>query len=249
MNEKMNMLKETPTALICAILMGNGGLHAATILIDYDDGVAGGGHDAAVRNGGFESGSDLVGDATFANVDNWINMRGLESVQATVDTLAKTGNRAAITNGSLQLYGLDTGYTIQVGDQFTGTFDWRTALNSEVNDVMKITLFYTADNTLPTTATVGDATDFYSFTATDATALNIYETASWTSAAIGVGNAAVGKTLMFRFESLGTSVPTPYEYGRVDNVFLQVVPEPATPGMFAIVGAGFLLIRRRSLAS
>jgi hypothetical protein len=228
--------------MLSAAALGCGCLHAATILIDYDDGVAGGGHDSAIRNGGFESGSDPDGDANFLGVDNWINMRGLENVQATINTQVATGSRAAIMNGNQSLYALETGHTIQLGDQFSGSFDWRTALNSEVDDVMRITLFFTADNTLPITATVGDATDFYSFTANNATALNTYETASWSSGIVGLGDAAIGKSLMFRFESLGTTVPAPFEFGRVDNVFLQVIPEP---GAALLGGLGLLALLRR----
>jgi hypothetical protein len=109
---------------------------------------------------------------------------------------------------------------------------------------MRITLFFTADNTLPTTATVADATDFYTFTANDAAALNTYETASWTSGIVAMGDAAVGKTLMFRFESLGTTVPAPFEFGRVDNVFLQVIPEPGA-ALLGCLGLLVLLRRRR----
>lgn len=228
-------------AMLSAMALVSASMQAATILIDYDDGVAGGGHDSAVRNGGFESGSDLAGPANFVDVDNWINMRGFENVQATIDTSVATGSRAAIMSGNQALYALDTGHTIQIGDQFSGSFDWRTALNSEVNDVMKITLFFTSDNSLPITATVADATDIYTFTAPNATALNTYETASWTSGIVGLGDAAVGKTLMFRFESLGTTDPPPFEFGRVDNVFLQVIPEPGT----ALLGCLSLLVLLR----
>ena len=224
------------------VVLGGSDSHAVTVLIDYNDGVAGGSHDAAVRNGGFESGTDLTGPANFVDVEGWLNMRGLENAQASIDTFPKTGTRSAITSGDAALYAQSTDYTIQSGDQFSGSMDWRTALNSEANDVIRITLFYTADDTLLTTATTADATDFFTFTANNATALNVYETASWASTVIGAGNAAIGKTLMFRFESLGTSTPTPIEYGRVDNVYLQVIPEP---GAALLGGLGMLALLRR----
>jgi hypothetical protein len=79
-------------------------------------------------------------------------------------------------------------------------------------------------------------------------ALNTYETASWTSGLLGAGDA-VRKTLMFSLESLGTSVPVPIHYGRVDNVFLEVmtipVPEPSALSMIAVLGSGLLFIRRK----
>lgn len=79
-------------------------------------------------------------------------MRGLESEQATIYKQVKTGARAALMNGNQALYAVETGYTIQAGDSFTGSFDWRTAANSQVDDVVKVTLFYTADDTLPNNA-------------------------------------------------------------------------------------------------
>lgn len=236
-------------SLLGSIALSIGSAHAGTVLIDYNDGVTGGGHDAAVLNGGFESGTDLSGTANFVDVDNWLNMRGLESVQATTDTLSATGARSAIMSGNTSLYALNTGYTIGAGDFFTGSFDWRTALNSTVNDVMKVTLFYTADDTLPATATEFDAglVNLYSFTASPATALNTYETASWTSPAIALGDGAIGKTLMFRFESLGQSTPVPIHFGRMDNLYLEAmsVPEPSSLGLVAFLGSGILLRRRR----
>lgn len=232
------MRKQAWTAL-GALALGIGSTQAGTILIDYDDGVAGGGHDAAVLNGGFESESGLAGDASFGDISDWLNMRGLESEQATIDTQVKTGARAALMNGNKTLYAVATGYTIQAGDSFAGSFDWRTAANSEVDDVVKVTLFYTADDTLPNNATEDDAglVNLYSFTANHAAALNTYETAAWTSGVLGTGNA-VGKKLMFRFESLGTSVPAPIEFGRVDNIYLEVLLQPSSLGLITSVGAG-----------
>ena len=72
------MLKATLTTVAAASLVSVAVPSAqAAILVDYDDGLANGVHDVAVRNGGFES-RRRPSMAFHSNTDNWQNLSGAD---------------------------------------------------------------------------------------------------------------------------------------------------------------------------
>jgi hypothetical protein len=211
--------------LLSAMALGLGGAQAGIILLDYSDGAAGGGHDVAVRGGDFEDTADALGTAAFSAHTNWTNLRGSQS---TACSFLGTGSESGVggphyayMQGSLVLYGQSLEYTIQAGDRFTGSLMYDPAGNSEANDHLRVTLFYTADNSL----TTNGAVDIYTFETSDY--LGGWTTASYTSGVIAPGDPAIGKTLLYRFEALGDPAG-PIEFMWSDNHYLAVENPPPT---------------------
>lgn len=246
-------------AIVSALALVICNTQAGVILIDYNDGVAGGGHDAVVNDGGFESftGDQFNTDSATGNftagfpsalAGGWVNLLAAENQTATVASSVRTGNRAAVMSSvaTTQMWGLNTGYTIASGDKFSGSFWFATAGGAEIDDSVSITLFYVADNTIDNASALNNetVTDIYTFTKGDATALTTYEESVFTSGVVDAG--AIGKTLMFRIEKTAGSFVNDgaNEYGRIDDIFLQSIPEPATLGMVVAFGGAALFIRR-----
>ncbi len=121
------------------------------------------------------------------------------------------------------IYNLSS-YVIQSGDQFdVSLFAKRWNVNDAPETV--VTLFYGTD---PALNTIGS---FNTGTLTD----------TWTSygSSIAATAGSVGQTLGVRVEGAGTW------FSNVDELSIDVVPEPATIGLIGFVGAGMLFIRRR----
>lgn len=229
--------------LIASIMaMGLAAAQGQTILMDYDDlNPTNGVHDMAVNDGGFENSTSVKAVDNFTQLPTWYNMRGLESASAVATTLVARGTFAAYIGGTLAVFGTDTGYTIQAGDQFSGSFDWRTAGNAVASDTPIIKLFYLDNDTLVATTSEAEMNVIYTFTANNAAALSVYETASWTTP-IGVGDEAIGKKLMFSIEGQGSPV-APIHFARVDNIYIQAAsdaepPPPPDIGDLGIAQAG-----------
>lgn len=217
-----------------------------TVLIDYNDlNPTNGLHDVALLDGDFENITGLnagttSGESLFNQMPNWANLSGMtttpqtEIASATNLSSGEGGERNAIVRGAKTIHGQSTDYTIQAGDSFHCSFQWRTALNSELDDVVVIHLFYSDDNALKT----NNATLIHSFTAPNAPALNTWHSQSFTTPVVESG--AVGKTLLISFTGTG-SAENPIEFSRVDNVYLAVTSQyvpPAQPPEIGTVGIG-----------
>jgi len=190
------------------------------MLIDYNDGVLGGGHDTEVREGGFT-------DVTDALPSPWVFMGpGTEQFR---DTLAYTnsvggsyGNNyvAGWDAGSAQrIIAIDTGHVIVAGESYNAGYMWRDATGWSTAESVNLILYYTADNTV-----TGTATDMATLNSGSAKIVGNWEAVSTNglSGALGVA----GKTLFARINQSSTRSPANC-WARVDNVYLKVIPPPA----------------------
>ena len=213
---------------------------AGVVLIDYVDVDPGNGiHDTAVRDGDFETdtaqdGTEVTNGTFWATTStaNWELQTSLASPEGGQNTVIGT------KSGSVPLQlGQDTGHVLGLGDQFNGSFAWRDAYSWGTGETIDMLLFYTVDNTLG-----GTRTTLFTLNSGDEEINNTWETEilSLTAAVTDVG--AVGKTLFVAFEGNGVSGES---YARLDNVYLEAIPEPATLGMVALFGGGILFIRRK----
>ena len=123
----------------------------------------------------------------------------------------------AVDNGAYNL----SGYTIQAGDEFTIGFVGKTW---DGNSEWTATLFYDSPTNVIgsyVTAVDGTWTAYSNPTAIEATA------------------GSIGGTLGISFLNTGSG------FANLDNVSVNVVPEPATIGLLGIFGAGMFVARRR----
>ncbi|XAL99058.1 PEP-CTERM sorting domain-containing protein [Phycisphaeraceae bacterium D3-23] len=196
------------------------------ILVDYDDGVAGGGHDAAVLAG------DMTG-LTDASFTPWVSL-GTGAPQFRTNNAQGVGSANNYVATLDRILGIDTGYTIQAGDSFDMEFSWRDAANWDADDTMRLVLFYTADNTIG-----GTATDIATLDSGGRVSTSTWETESASGVALSDAGA-VGNTLFARLESNSAQG----EFSRVDNIYIDVSPVPE-PGSLALLGLGGLTLLRR----
>jgi len=185
---------------------------AATILMDYDDGVAGGGHDTVVRDGDFQNATGSGDARPFNQMPNWTNLTGAQTMQATRSNLGSGvgGSRnAALATG--RTFGQALGHTVVTGDAFNASFMWRDASNWDDNaDRVHLSLYYTDDDTL-----TGTRTDLVTFTSANSAANSSYQTENYTT---GFAPAAAdGKALFVRLDTTSSAS----EFVRLDNVFVS----------------------------
>lgn len=216
-----------------ALSLSASAAHGAKILVDHDDGLDNGIHDASVRNGGFED--PFTGsDEPFSNTTNWQNIgTGNQGANARRININDTGLYSSVNNTTdLILYGLDTEHTIGVGHEFTLEYRARNAFNATADSTITAELFYTDTDLID-----GTATTFASLVATNMS--QSFETFNATFAPIETGDAAVGKNLFLKFQQ--TAGPG---FTRTDSWSLTVVPEP-TSLLVGAIGLGGIAMRRR----
>lgn len=117
-------------------------------LIDFDDGLLNGEHDASIRNGGFEDGfaNDTV-DATpsWATKDDGDTSTELLTLDADPATGSLHGQTAGWNGGSLNIPVQDLSadeWTLEEGDYFTVEFKWKAGANFDtVNDTLNVVMF------------------------------------------------------------------------------------------------------------
>lgn len=229
----MNPISATAVALSLIALPAS----AATVLIDYDDGDAGNGvHDVAVLDGDFSLAlTNLFApwQSVGTNADQ-VNTSLPSGVGSTANNVVATGRSLAV----------NTGYTIQAGATFDLSFMWRDASGWDDTDTVSLLLYYTDDNTIKgSTNNVLDpvaVTGLLDFNSGQRATLATWETVMFTGAGFADANA-IGKNLFLRIVTNDASAS---EFARLDNVFLQVVPEPSV-ALLGGLGLFALLCRRR----
>ena len=230
-------MKKNAPILVFSLLATVYASQASVILMDYDDGTAGGGHDAAVRDGDFENTTASTDNALFSEMPNWTDLlnSGLNATQ--VDNPSGVGGNRNGVITSNRKFAQSLGYTIAAGDQFQASFMWLDAAKWDNGDHIKMVLFYTDDNTL-----TGSATDLITFETANRTGIGTWEDAIF--GATGFADAgAVDKTLMLRFETNGSVASN--EFARFDNISLEAIPEPAVITFIGLFGGSMLWLKRR----
>ncbi|MCP5538478.1 MAG: PEP-CTERM sorting domain-containing protein [Akkermansiaceae bacterium] len=219
-------MKKTISALLVAAATVATSAAATTILIDYNDGLANGVHDAAVRNGGFETRTG----STYNDGVNWTNNGVATSTTSLYGTLKRTGTYGGTTSLASNPTN-DTGHTIALGDVIELTF-W--ARNSGTTD--RVIVWSLGDI---------NGTTFTPF-ATDGTG-NVTVNGAFqmfsASKTVGSGDALIGQSLAVQFRrTVGDG-----NFPAVDDVTLSVtpVPEPSSAALLGLGGLALILRRRR----
>jgi hypothetical protein len=222
---------------------------AATVLIDYDDGIAGNGmHDASIRNGGFE---DAAPGLTIPDIPYWNSYFSPEGDTGNIlsTTNVHTGSqRAAVSGfgGSGTRYHLTqtipgAAWTIQAGDVFTFSAWVRSGANFDIGtDSVQLVLHVVDGDGTPVPTQVGNADRIVQPVADPAAISAAYTLFSITTSPVPEGSPWIGNFLQPRILVTGDR----NEFAIVDDVFLSAVPEPAT-SLLAALGSIALLRRRR----
>lgn len=169
----------------------------------------------STRNGDFNN--PAVTGNTFAELPEWINVGGGQGSEATRPggDLDFDGTRNAVLadNGGRK-FAVDTGHTLASGERFRASFVWRDAGNwDDDNDVVAVTLYTTADDTVD-----GSRTVIQTLTAPPSTQDSTYEAASVTFNSVPA--STIGKRLFVFFEGVdggGTNTG----FARFDNFVLE----------------------------
>lgn len=194
------------------------------ILIDYNDGVAGDGHDVAVNDGDFS-----LQNTTAAATAPWVlittsqfQTNNASGVGSNINWVATGGSNASDARRIAIDASGTSGYTLDVGHTLNASFMIRPAANWDVNDTMGLRLFFTDDDTMG-----GAATTLAEFVFTGR------NNATWSTETfdpvVVTDAGAVGKKL---FASLQTATPGATvggEFARMDNIFVSVDDTPVSP--------------------
>lgn len=196
-----------------------------------------------ITNGDFETGTGL----TFETTPNWFNRgTGGQTANARGDNLnLGDSTRNAVINEQFTVDGgfgaiahsQNTGHAIQEDDYFALSYDWRDASEWQDRDVVRFVHFATADNTLAGTVVWSDTLD-----SGGRTSAATWESVSQETAV--VNSAAVGQTLFVNFYGVDPLETGPAGFARVDNITVEVIPEPGTFALLALAG-GLIAFRRR----
>ncbi len=226
------------------------GTAATTILIDYDDEIAGNGiHDASIRNGGFE---DAATGNTLPDIPFWNSYFPESDATAVLSTVnpsagvnrvfasgfGGSGNRVHLAQT------ISAGeWTIQEGDVFTFSAQFRGGVNFDVgSDSVQLILHVVDGLGNPVPTNVGNQDRIVQPVADPADISgSSYFNFLLTTGAVPSGSPWIGNFLQARILVNGDR----NEFALVDNVFLSATPVPE-PGAALLGGLGlFALMRRR----
>ncbi|MDB4541294.1 alkaline phosphatase D family protein [Akkermansiaceae bacterium] len=112
----------------------------------------------ALLNGDFNADTSETEVRSFADTQNWFNLGGDQSLQATTligGLLGPDNSRnAAITDAGDRLFALDTGYILTTGQMLELDYRWRDGPGwDDQNDHISVTIFTTSDDTATGTRT------------------------------------------------------------------------------------------------
>ena len=200
--------------------------HAQAAIVD----IVGG----SLLNGDFNDDSLGTGpggafEQTFAQTLNWQNIgTGGQSARATRNNNPRVdGTRnALVDDGSLRVFGLDTGYSILDGDIFNLGYQWRDANNwNDSLDQLAVTLFTTNDDT------IGGARSVLTQSLSGLSTLNATFEQFEANGVYTATPSDAGKTLFVELNGLnGGMAGDPEGVTRVDNFFLSVGEPDLPPG-------------------
>ncbi|MGJ8642108.1 MAG: PEP-CTERM sorting domain-containing protein [Luteolibacter sp.] len=203
------------------------------------------GPDSAVGNGDFQANA---GALTYANVTNWHNLAGAETVnfQITNGTVGspQSGSQGAQLSGTTFVAN-DTGYTIMAeGEVFSTLFylgQFGAAANYGLDTSVTVHLF-TSTTGVTGTTTIGETSDLGSVTFNPFNpAAGFFGMVNGDSFYTTTG-ADVGKTVYMGISMIDTDNNV---FPRLDVVSLSVVPEPSA-ALLSGLGVLGLLRRRRA---
>jgi hypothetical protein len=170
----------------------------------------------ATRNGDFNA---ATGN-TFADLPQWINLGGGQTVEATrsddvvSNVILNATRNAVLSDSGTRKFAVDTGHDLVAGDSFRAVFDWRDAGNwDDASDTVAVTLYTTANNLIDGSRTVVQTLQS-PLSSQDST----YEQASLVFDAVGA--AAAGKRLFVFFEGIDGNAST-NGFARLDNFVLE----------------------------
>ncbi|QQL45813.1 PEP-CTERM sorting domain-containing protein [Sulfuriroseicoccus oceanibius] len=142
----------------------------------------------------------------------------------------------------------NTGYTIALGDRFSGSFAWRDAFGWDTGESIDMTLFYT-----DTDAIDGARTSLFTFNSGSEVTDVTWETETF-AMTTGADINAAGRTLFISFTGntidLDGSNNAQGSFARLDDVSLSVttvaaVPEPTSAALLGLGGLTLILRRRK----
>ena len=171
----------------------------------------------ALRNGNFNADTSATDSRIFTDTPDWINIGGVQTVEATRTNLAADGSRnAAMRDNGTRVFANDTGHTLTTGELFQATYQWRDALDwNDASDRVQVTLFTTDNNTITGTRTV-----IQSLLSATSAANDSYQSETANFAAIPA--SANGKRLFVSFEGVDGNASA-IGYARLDNFTLKRV--------------------------
>ena len=213
--------------------------------------------DANTLNGDFEDGTGETSPRKFTQVDVWVNEGtgfDFETDAAANNLGSPSGIDTGVWNAMIDDNGLDgvrihtvaTGYSLQEGDFFNVSFDWRDAFGWEDGDQAIVRLVSFSGGGTP-----GNNTGIaWSFTLSDTRGAGA--TATWRSVSgtsQTVGNFAATNGGLLYIQAFGITGPfgTEGDFARVDNIVVTAVPEPSTYALFGGLIALVCVLRRRRM--
>lgn len=194
--------------LLTAALLG-GLCSQAAVLMDYDDGLSNGVHEAQLNDGDFSSHTNYAGagiTSPFSALTAWFdlahpNNQGYQGFRKDYDIDGSGGKPSLaaelVLGGACPVFAQDLAYTIRTNDQYVGRFLLRGS-GLDPGDDFVLTLFYTHNDTL-----TGTPVTVFSHTVPAAEIANAYTAYVYTTGEIAAH--AVGRKLMYRFQGFGGS--------------------------------------------
>jgi hypothetical protein len=222
---------------------------AHTVLIDFDDGIAGNGvHEASVRNGGFEEGT---AGQSFADTPFWSSYLSPEgdTSQLTFSTNVGTGSLRGAASG---FSGTGTrqqptipipasAWTISAGDVFTFSVDWRNGAGFTVSSHQLQVILHVVDanGNLVFDPANGEFSGDRLMSRNDSMVTSgVYQTFTASSNPVPADSPWIGNQIQLRLLNSGTRT----SFAIIDNVSLTVIPEPHAT---LLGGLGLLALLRR----